>query len=391
MRLIYLDHFATTPLDQRVFDAMMPFFRQDFGNPASDGHLFGQRAKTAVEWARSKLHIAVGAMDGDAVIFTSGATESNNLVLRGLAERLGQKRRHIVVSGIEHKSVLEPSHLLHGQGYRVTVLPVNSAGMVDPDQVADAITDETLLVSVMAVNNEVGAVQALESIGAATRARGVLLHCDATQGLGKVPLEMRRQGIDFLSVSAHKIYGPKGVGALCIASPNASALLAPQALGGGQEGRLRSGTLNVPGIVGLAKAVEVMCEQAPAERLRIRALRDLLLRGLEKSLDGVTVNGDLLHAIPGALNVSVEGIRSTALLARLRGIAFSGAAACGGQSAKSHVLSAMGLSRERIQSALRFGIGRFNTTRDIETAVEQIALEVKWIRNQPRFGLEQAS
>jgi len=341
-----------------------------------------------VDEARDKVRRAVGCSNDSRVIFTSGATESNNLVFRGLAERSENRRRHVVVSSIEHKSVIEPVHWLAQHGYRTTFVPVNQAGLIDSDQVISALADDTLLVSVMAVNNEVGTIQPLEAIGKATRSRGILLHSDASQGVGKVPINMLDFGIDFLSLSAHKIYGPKGTGALCVATADAADAIAPQMLGGGQENGMRSGTLNVPGIVGLARAIELMQELAPDEHTTLRTLRDALSSGLQKSIDGVHVNGNLDYAVPGALNVSIDGVRSTALLARIPNIGLSGAAACGGKSATSHVLTAMGLNRDRIGSALRFGVGRFNTLQDIESVIQSIAAAVGWIRNQPQFGLE---
>jgi cysteine desulfurase len=383
---IYLDHFATTPLDQRVLDAMLPYFRDDFGNPSSIAHHVGQRANQTVEKARDVIRRAVGCQSERGILFTSGATESNNLLIRGLSDSLGIRQRHIVVSSIEHKSVLEPINWLSNHGYRVTYVPVNGSGLIDPLVVADAIAPDTLLVSMMAVNNEVGAIQPLQQIGAMVRARGVLFHCDATQGVGKVPIDMTRYAIDFLSMSAHKIYGPKGIGALCVAHAEPERYLTAQLLGGGQEHGLRSGTLNVPGIVGLAQAIEVTNLEAESESERIRKLRDRLKGGLEANIAGVHVNGDPDQSIPGALNVSIAGVRSTAILARIQHIAVSGAAACGGQSAKSHVLTAMGFDRERVRSALRFCIGRFNTVEEIDSAVHQIATEVAWIRNQPVFG-----
>lgn len=388
---IYLDHFATTPLDERVLDAMLPHFRAGFGNPSSEGHHMGQHAKRAVEKARDIVRRAVGCQRERGVLFTSGATESNNLLIRGLSERSGTRRRHIVVGAIEHKSVLEPMAWLSTHGYRVTRVPVDGSGLIDPSVLDTAIAPDTLLVSIMAVNNEVGTIQPLQQIGERARAHGVLFHCDATQGIGKVPIDMSRCAIDFLSLSAHKIYGPKGIGALCVAHAEPDQYLAPQLRGGGQEYGLRSGTLNVPGIVGLAKAIEVTNLEAEYECERVRKLRDRLRGKLEANIAGVQINGDPDRSIPGALNISIAGVRSTAILSRIQHIAVSGAAACGGQSAKSHVLTAMGLDRERVQSALRFCVGRFNTAREIDSAAHQIAAEVAWIRNQPVFGEAPAS
>ena len=386
MRQIYVDHFATTAVDERVIAVMLPLFREEFGNPASDGHAYGQRARATVELTRDVIREAVGAPDGAGVIFTSGATESNNLIIRGLGEFEGHARRHIVVSTVEHKSVLEPVRWLASHGYRVTPVHVDSNGVVDPAAVKRAIQPDTLLISVMAVNNETGTIQPVREIGEIAKSCGVAFHCDASQAIGKIPIHMQQFGIDYLSISAHKLYGPKGTGALCLATSQRDAHLAPQELGGGQEAGLRSGTLNVPGIAGLARAIELMSEEAPHENARIRGLRNRLVAGLEAHVPDVSVNGSLEHAIPGALNISIAGIRSTALLARIQDIAVSGAAACGGQSAKSHVLLAMGLGRDRVRSALRFGIGRFNTIEDIDTIIERIASEVAWIRTQPVFA-----
>lgn len=391
MRCVYLDHFASTPVDDRVLCAMLPYFRQEFGNPANQGNHYGRRASEVVDRARRTIAEQVGC-DEAGIIFTSGATESNNLALRGVAERLGGERRHLVVSAIEHKSVLEPARWLGERGFSVTFLPVDANGLVHPGQIRSAVTPSTLLVSVMAVNNEVGTIQPLAEIGAIAKSSGALFHCDATQGLGKVPLDMRQQGIHLLSISGHKLYGPKGVGALCVAGfAESSSLLAPQSLGGGQEHGLRSGTLNVPGIVGLAEAAALMVSLAAQEQERLGSLRDALHQGLKTHIDGVQLNASLSHSIAGALNVSIEGVRSSALLARVPDIALSGAAACGGQSARSHVLAAMGLTRARIQSALRFGVGRFNTVAEVEHVVQRIAAEVQWIRAQPRFDLQEVS
>jgi len=384
---VYVDHFATTPLDPRVFEAMVPFYNADFGNPSSDGHIFGQRARQAVEGARDTVRQAVGGSPDSGVIFTGGATESNNLAIRGTADFEGDRRKHFVVSSVEHKSVLEPMRWLANNGRTVSVVPVDANGIVDLQTLERTITPETALVSVMAVNNETGAVQPIREIGAIAKERGVRFHCDATQGAGKVPLNMVEFGIDYLSLSAHKIYGPKGIGALCTAVAPKATELYPLTLGGGQEHGLRSGTLNVPGIVALAKALEIMLSEVAEEALRIRQLRDKLKEGILANVRGVSLNGDSNLTIPGALNLSIDGVRSTALLARFQEIAISGAAACGGQSAKSHVLSAMGLDRHRIQSALRFCVGRFNTPEDIDAVVERVTKEVGWIRAQPTFGM----
>jgi len=308
------------------------------------------------------------------------------LAIRGVAEFWADVGRHIVTTQIEHSAVLAPCRWLERNGYSVTYVSASTEGLVDPEEVIRSIREDTILVSVMLANNEVGTLQPLTEIGRHTRARGVLFHTDATQGLGKTEFDAESTFVDMVSLSAHKLYGPKGVGALYVASPTASELLAPQMLGGSQESGLRSGTHNVPGIVGLARACELYEEEGRQERARIEQLRDALSDAIERSIAGIAINGKRSSTVPGALNLSIEGIRSSALLARIADIGVSSAAACGGRSGESHVLTAMGLPMPRIRSALRFGIGRFNTMEDIYYVARRIEAEVAWIRAQPTFG-----
>ncbi len=386
VRPTYIDNFATTPLDPRVLKSMLPFLTDHFGNAAAVSNAFGQYAHTVVEQARDTIRRFVGGQTDGTVLFTSGATESNNLAIRGIAEFWADVGRHIVTTQIEHKSVLEPCRWLERHGYSVTYVPVSKEGMVDPDDVIRSIREDTILVSVMLANNEVGTIQPLKEIGRQTRERGMLFHSDATQGLGKTEFDAQLMFVDLVSLSAHKLYGPKGVGALYVAAPDASNILAPQTMGGYQEWGLRSGTHNVPGIVGLARACELFGQEGAKERQRIRELRDALRSALERTIDGVRINGSLAAAIPGALNLSIAGIRSSALLERIPEIGISSAAACGGKSGESHVLAAMRLPIAQIRSALRFGIGRFNTEEDVEYVTQRVESVVRWIRSQKAFG-----
>jgi cysteine desulfurase len=389
--MIYLDHHATTPVDARVLEAMLPFFSAKFGNAASKQHRFGWEASDAVEKARAQVASLIGAGSKD-VIFTSGATEANNLAIKGLARAEGaraadgtesseRKRDHIVTIATEHKAVLDPIATLKKQGWGVTIVPVKRDGLVDVNAVMDAITERTLLVSVMAANNEIGVLQPLEAIAEAAHVKGAWLHTDAVQAVGKVPFDVEALGVDVASITAHKVYGPKGVGALYVRRKARKVAVAAEIDGGGHERGMRSGTLNVPGIVGFGRAAEIARAEMAAEASRVGALRDRLLAGLQAGIDGMTVNGaqDLAARLPGNLNVSFTGVDGEALLVGLDDVAVSSGAACT-QAEPSHVLMALGLTKERALASLRFGIGRTTTTADVDYAARKVGEVVKRLR-----------
>jgi cysteine desulfurase len=372
---IYLDHHATTPVDPDVLAAMLPYFTERYGNPSSRQHAFGQEAASAVEEARGALAALVGARPDD-ILFTSGATESNNLAVRGLARSSTARGRHVVTTTVEHASVLEPCRTLEREGFEVTRVGVDAEGRVDPAAVRAALRDDTVLVSVMLANNEVGTVQPVAEIGRVCREREIPFHTDAVQAVSRMGVEVDTLGADLLSLSAHKMYGPKGVGALYVRRDRRPRLrLQPQNEGGGQERALRSGTLNVPGIVGFgAAARRASAALAEGEPQRIAALRDRLLQGLTSRLDGISVNGSASERLPGNLHVSIAGAEAETLILSLGGdLAISSGAACAEAGGKgSHVLRAMGLSDERVYTALRFGVGRYNAAAEIDAAVEAL-------------------
>lgn len=374
MKRIYLDHHATTPVDPAVLDAMLPYFGERFGNPSSRHHAFGQEAANAVEEARAQVAALVGASARD-IVFTSGATESDNLAIRGLVEA-----GHVVTTAIEHAAVLEPLRTLERRGVAVTVVPVDASGIVDVQRIADALRPDTALVSVMAANNELGTIQPVVEIGALCRARGIAFHSDAVQSLGRVPVDVDAWSADLLSLSAHKVYGPKGVGALYVRRERRPRLrLTPQAEGGGQERGVRSGTSNVPGIVGFGRAaVLAQAALASGEPERIRALRDRLLEGLHARIVGIEVNGAITPRLDGNLHVSIEGVEAETLILSMGGaLAVSSGAACAEAGGKgSHVLRAIALSDMRVYSAVRFGVGRYNSGAEIDSAVEMVAAAV---------------
>jgi len=377
-RPIYLDHHATTPLDERVLDAMLPYLREDFGNAASRTHVYGWRAEAAVEDARERLAERLGARDPREIVFTSGATESNNLAILGLADAQS-KRRHLVTLETEHPSVLDPCRVLAERGFELTVLSVDSNGLVSPDAVEAALRDDTFLVSVMAANNEIGVLQPIREIASACRERGVVFHSDVAQAAGKVPLHADRDGLDLLSLSGHKIYGPKGVGLLRLRDGGRPRVhLAPRQYGGGHERGLRSGTLPVASIVGLARAFELCLDEMEVEAARLIDLRDRLRKELEAALPGrVLLNGDETRRLPGNLNLSFNGVDGDRLVADLGGIAVSSGAAC--SSAKpgpSPVLLALGREPELANASLRFGLGRGNTPDDVGAAVRCVCAAV---------------
>ena len=386
---IYMDHHATTPVDPRVVEAMLPFFTHTFGNPASTTHPFGWDAKEAVEQARASIASGIGA-SAKEIVFTSGATESNNLAIRGVAERPRRRGNHLVSVATEHPSVLDPLEKLAQRGYEVTLLPVVQspsprAGLVLAEQVADAVRDDTILVSVMLANNEIGAIQPLDQIGRICRQRGVLLHSDATQAVGKIPVQVDRLHVDLMSFSAHKIYGPKGIGALYVRRRAPAVRLEPLVYGGGHEGGLRSGTLNVPGIVGFARALELCLAEMDREAIRLGALRDRLYEGITAALPGVTLNGPALAPpglrLPGNLNLSFAGVEGESLLLSMKDVALSSGSACSSATPEpSHVLRALGVGLDAARGSLRFGLGRFNTADEVQTVIHAVAEAVGRLR-----------
>jgi cysteine desulfurase len=378
---VYMDHHATTPVDARVLAAMLPWFSEKFGNAASRNHAFGWEAEKAVERARGQVAAAIGAQAGD-IVFTSGATEADNLALKGALEANASRGRHLVTAATEHKAVLDTARALERRGAALTVVPVRPDGLVDPDDVARALTEQTVLVSVMHANNEIGVLQPLAEIGALCRARGVLFHTDAAQSLTKVPLDVEAMNVDLASLSGHKIYGPKGVGALYVRRRGPRVRLAAQMDGGGHERGLRSGTLNVPAIVGFGLACELGAAEMAGEARRLAALRDRLWEKLRAGLDGVAVNGSLERRLPGNLNVSFDGVEAEALLLALDGVALSSGAACASATQEpSHVLRALGGSGdERALGSLRFGLGRGNTEVEVDEVAERLVREVQRLR-----------
>ncbi|HEY6271762.1 MAG TPA: IscS subfamily cysteine desulfurase [Terriglobales bacterium] len=376
---IYLDNHATTPVDPRVLDAMLPYLTGKFGNAASNSHSFGWEAQSAVASARAQIARLIGASAGE-IIFTSGATESDNLALMGVAQACRGKGDHIVTVVTEHKAVLDTCTHLEKWGYKVTYLPVESDGRIDLNRLENVLTEGTILVSVMAANNETGVLQPIEEIGKLCRTRGILFHSDAVQALGKVPLDVDRMNLNLASLTAHKVYGPKGCGALYVRA-DSGLKLAPMIHGGGHERGMRSGTLNVPGIVGFGKTCEIALEEMPEESCRIAGLRNRLRDKLLSELDGVMINGGMEHRLPGNLNVSFLHVEGETLMTGVKEIAVSSGSACSSDKVDlSHVLKALGLSDERITCAIRFGIGRFNTQEEIDYAAGRVVEAVKSLR-----------
>lgn len=376
---VYLDNHATTPLDPRVLEAMLPFLTSKFGNAASSSHSFGWEAAAAVEAGRRQVAAAIGASPQE-IIFTSGATESDNLAVLGVAEAQRARGNHIITAITEHKAILDSCKYLEKHGCRVTWLPVKSDGQIDLDRLKDSFTPETILVTIMAVNNEIGVLQPIDEIGKLCRERGVLFHSDAVQALGKIPLNVHNTGLHLASLTAHKLYGPKGCGALFVSSDMAEHLK-PMIHGGGHERGLRSGTLNVPGIVGFGKACEIAHQEMPEESCRLAGLRNRLRDRLTSSLDEVVINGSMQHRVPGNLNMSFLHVEGETLLTGLHDVALSSGSACSsGKTEASYVLKALGLSDEAAGSALRFGIGRFNTEDEIDYVAGRVIELVKNLR-----------
>lgn len=385
---IYMDHHATTPVDPRVLEAMLPYFCEKFGNAASTTHGFGHVAASAVKAARESIAEAVGARAGE-IVFTSGATESNNLALLGAAASYRDAGKHIVSVATEHSAVLDPLKQLAKRGYLVTSLPVTAAGsddagMVTVDQVAEALRRDTILVTVMAANNEIGAIQPIAAIGRLCKEREILFHTDATQAVGRIPVDVAAWDVDMMSFSAHKMYGPKGVGALFVRRRKPFVRLEPLIYGGGHERGFRSGTLNVPGIVGMARALELCREDMEEEAERLATLRNRLYEGLVSRLDGVHLNGPALdngRRLPGNLNVRFEGIDGESLLLSTRNLAASSGSACtSAHPEPSHVLRSLGLTDEAARGSIRFGLGRGNTEAQVDYAVEAIVDAVRRLR-----------
>ena len=375
---VYLDSHATTPVDPRVLKAMLPFFTEHFGNPASASHAWGWKAQEAVEAARREVAALIGAAARE-VVFTSGATESNNFAINGVIANTAPERRGFITTAIEHKSVLEMAKRLAASGWRATILPVSRDGRVDLAALASALASPTALVSVMAANNEIGVIQPLAEIGALAHAAGALLHVDAAQAAGKIPIDVNAMNIDLLSLTGHKMYGPKGCGALFIRKRTD---LAPLIVGGGQERGMRSGTLNVPGIVGLGLACAIGRAEMAEESRRLAALRDRLLAGLRAGMAGVTVNGSLEHRLPHNLHVTFGDVDHASLVLAIGDIAVSSGSACGSASAEpSHVLQAIGGDASENSATIRFGLGRFTTEDDIDYAIEKFTSVVRKLRD----------
>jgi cysteine desulfurase len=374
---IYLDNHATTPLDPRVLNAMLPFLSGKFGNAASHSHSFGWEANAAVVAARQQIAALIHASPNE-IVFTSGATESDNLALKGVAEVLRDRGNHIITTATEHRAILDSCKHLEKLGYRITRLPVSAEGLINLAQLADAFTKQTILVSIMAANNETGVVQPLEEIGRLCRQRGVLFHSDAVQALGRIPLDVERLNLDLASLTAHKCYGPKGCGALYVRK---GVKITPLIDGGGHEHGMRSGTLNVPGIVGFGKACEIALKDMPEESCRIAGLRNRLRDRLTAELTDVSINGSMEHRLPGNLNICFHNVDAETLMAAIRDVAVSSGSACNSEKIDpSHVLTALGLSDEDAGSSIRFGIGRFNSQAEIDYVAALVVEAVKKLR-----------
>ena len=379
---IYLDSHATTPVDRRVLEAMLPFFTEHFGNASSRNHAYGWKAGKAVERAREQIGTLIGARFRD-VVFTSGATESNNLAIKGVAARAPASRRHIVTIATEHRAVLDPCRALERDGFHITYLDVDGEGQIDLDILRDAVQADTLLVSAMSANNEIGVLHPLAQIAEIAHARGALFHCDAAQSAGLMRLATKELGIDLVSLSAHKMYGPKGIGALFVAKTQPPIDLEALIDGGGHERGYRSGTLNVPAIVGFGTAAELCRVEADADAVRLRALRDRLWSALS-GVDGVHLNGPLEPRLPNNLNLRVDDVHGESLLKAIGAdVAVSSGAACATASAEpSHVLRAMGLSDEQARASIRFGLGRFTTEHEVDAAAAIVVDAVQHLRTR---------
>ncbi len=378
---IYLDYHATTPVDPEVFKAMTPYFLEVYGNAASRNHEFGWTAEAAVEKARNQVAKLVGASEKE-IIFTSGATESNNLAIHGVAEMYRTKGKHILTTPVEHKAVIDTCNYLQTQGYEVTMLPVDKYGRVSADDVRAAIRPDTILVSVMFANNEIGSINPIAEIGKVCKEKGVLFHTDAVQAAGKIPVDVEKMGIDLLSMSAHKMYGPKGIGALYVRRKNPRVRLSPIIHGGGHERGMRSGTLNVPGIVGYGKAAEIALAKMPEESARLLKLRERMWKGFQDQLDEIYLNGHPTERLPGNLNVSFAFVEGESLMMGMKEIAVSSGSACTSASLEpSYVLKAIGVGEDLAHTSIRFGLGRFTTEEEIDYALKKTVEVVRKLRD----------
>ncbi|HKD66656.1 MAG TPA: IscS subfamily cysteine desulfurase [Candidatus Binataceae bacterium] len=379
---IYMDNHATTPMDKRVLDAMLPYFTEKFGNAASRNHSFGWAAEEAVDKARNQIAALINAKSKE-IIFTSGATESDNLAIKGVVEFYKDKGNHVITCVTEHKAVLDSCKALERAGKAtVTYLPVDKVGMVDPEDVRRAITDKTVLITIMSANNEIGTIHPIAEIGRIAKEKGVIFHCDATQGVGKIPMDVEKTGIDLLSASGHKIYGPKGIGILYVRSKGPRVRLTPIIDGGGHERGLRSGTLNVTGIIGFGAACEIAAKEMPEESERMRSLRDKLQAGLFERLDEIYLNGHPTERLPGNLNVSFAYVEGESLLMGIKDVAVSSGSACTSATLEpSYVIRALGTDEELAHSSIRFGLGRFNTEEEVDYVAQRVTEEVRRLRD----------
>jgi cysteine desulfurase len=377
---IYLDNHATTPMDPRVLNAMLPWFTEKFGNAASRNHAFGWEAEEAVEKARKQIADLIGA-NAKEIIFTSGATESDNLAIKGVAQMYAERGNHIITAASEHKAVLDTCKRLEKEGFRVTYLPLKADGLIDLDMLRESITDKTILVTIMYANNEIGVLQPVAEIGKICRERGVLFHSDAVQAIGKVPVNVNADHLDLASITAHKLYGPKGVGALYVRRRNPRVQLTAQMDGGGHERGMRSGTLNVPGIVGLGEACAIAQVEMAEESARLRGMRDWLKDRLMSELDETYINGSWEHRLPHNLNISFAYVEGESLLMGINDIAVSSGSACTSATLEpSYVLKALGMGDDLAHSSIRFGIGRFNTQEEVEYTAGRVIEVVKKLR-----------
>ena len=377
---IYMDYHATTPVDPRVLETMLPYFTQDFGNSASRNHAFGWAAEEAVNNARKQVADLLGANPKE-IIFTSGATESNNLAIKGVAEMYREKGNHVITSVIEHEAVIDTCKKLEKQGALVTYLPVQKDGRIDLDDLRAAITDKTILITIMTANNEIGVLQPVAEIGAIAKEKGILFHTDAVQAAGKVPFDVNQVKADLVSISAHKMYGPKGVGALYMRRRDPRVLLAEQISGGGHERGMRAGTLNVPGIVGLGKAAAICMAEMAADAARLIALRERLNERLHQNLDEIYVNGSMEHRLPHNLNISFAYVEGESLLMGINDVAVSSGSACTSASLEpSNVLKALGAGDDLARSSIRFGLGRWTTEEEVDYVVDKLTNVVRRLR-----------